>query len=94
VVAKTGTSVRPDPVTGSALFNVQALPGFMETDNGRTLVFNISMSSDTYGDTYDDLLTGLVEATPRSLGSRPRLSRLFLGEGTPAPRTRRRPGAG
>lgn len=58
VIAKTGTSVRSDPVTGSALFNVQALAGFMETDDGRTLVFNISMS----GGTYPDVLTGLVGA--------------------------------
>lgn len=58
VVAKTGTSAHADPVTGGALFNVQSLAGFMETDDGRTLVFNISMS----GGTYPDVLAGLVGA--------------------------------
>jgi serine-type D-Ala-D-Ala carboxypeptidase/endopeptidase (penicillin-binding protein 4) len=58
IMAKTGTSARPDPATGRVLFNVQGLAGFMETDDGRTLVFSLSMS----GATYPDVLTGLVEA--------------------------------
>jgi serine-type D-Ala-D-Ala carboxypeptidase/endopeptidase (penicillin-binding protein 4) len=57
VIAKTGTSARPDPATGRVLFNVQGLGGFMETDDGRTLVFSLSMS----GATYPDVLTGLVK---------------------------------
>jgi serine-type D-Ala-D-Ala carboxypeptidase/endopeptidase (penicillin-binding protein 4) len=58
VMAKTGTSARPDPATGRVLFNVQGLAGFMKTDHGRTLVFSLSMS----GATYPDVLTGLVKA--------------------------------
>jgi D-alanyl-D-alanine carboxypeptidase/D-alanyl-D-alanine-endopeptidase (penicillin-binding protein 4) len=58
VMAKTGTSARPDPATGRVLFNVQGLAGFMKTDDGRTLVFSLSMS----GATYPDVLTGLVTA--------------------------------
>ncbi len=57
IMAKTGTSARPDPATGRVLFNVQGLAGFMETDDGRPLVFSLSMS----GATYPDALTGLVK---------------------------------
>jgi D-alanyl-D-alanine carboxypeptidase/D-alanyl-D-alanine-endopeptidase (penicillin-binding protein 4) len=58
VMAKTGTSAHADPVSGRALFNVQSVAGFMRTDDGRTLVFNLSMS----GGTYPDVLTGLVQS--------------------------------
>ncbi|WP_019973051.1 D-alanyl-D-alanine carboxypeptidase/D-alanyl-D-alanine-endopeptidase [Mycobacterium sp. 141] len=58
VQAKTGTVAVVDPVTGRALFNVQSLAGFMTTDDGRHLVFDLSMS----GATYPDVLTGLQEA--------------------------------
>ncbi len=58
VQAKTGTVAVVDPVTGRALFNVQSLAGFMTTDDGRRLVFDLSMS----GATYPDVLTGLREA--------------------------------
>jgi serine-type D-Ala-D-Ala carboxypeptidase/endopeptidase (penicillin-binding protein 4) len=37
---------------------VQALAGYMTTDDGRELVFGLSMS----GATYDDLYSGLVQA--------------------------------
>jgi D-alanyl-D-alanine carboxypeptidase/D-alanyl-D-alanine-endopeptidase (penicillin-binding protein 4) len=40
------------------VFNVQSLAGFMQTDDGRTLVFDVSMS----GGTYPDVLTGLGQA--------------------------------
>jgi D-alanyl-D-alanine carboxypeptidase/D-alanyl-D-alanine-endopeptidase (penicillin-binding protein 4) len=58
IAAKTGTSAYGDPATGRALFNVQALSGFMTTRDGRTLVFDLAMS----GGTYPDVLTGLVQA--------------------------------
>jgi len=58
VIAKTGTSARPDPATGRVLLNVQTLGGFLETEDGRRLVFSLSMS----GGTYPDLLAGLVGA--------------------------------
>jgi D-alanyl-D-alanine carboxypeptidase/D-alanyl-D-alanine-endopeptidase (penicillin-binding protein 4) len=58
VRAKTGTVAALDPATGRAMFNVQSLAGFMQTDGGRTLVFDVSMS----GGTYPDILTGLVQS--------------------------------
>ena len=58
VLAKTGTVAAFDPATGRAMFNVQSLAGYMQTDGGRTLVFDVSMS----GGTYPDILTGLVES--------------------------------
>jgi serine-type D-Ala-D-Ala carboxypeptidase/endopeptidase (penicillin-binding protein 4) len=58
VIAKTGTSARPDPATGRVLVNVQTLGGLIKTDDDRTLVLSLSMS----GGTYPDLLTGLVGA--------------------------------
>ena len=59
VLAKTGTVAAADPATGRALFNVQSMGGFMQTNDGRWLVFDVSMS----GATYSDPLTGLVQAT-------------------------------
>jgi serine-type D-Ala-D-Ala carboxypeptidase/endopeptidase (penicillin-binding protein 4) len=56
VMAKPGTSAHPDPATGRVLLNVQGLAGFIKTDDGRTLVFSISLS----GATYPDVLTALV----------------------------------
>jgi hypothetical protein len=58
VRAKTGTVAALDPATGRVVFNVQSLAGFMQTDGGRTLVFDVSMS----GGTYPDILTGLVQS--------------------------------
>ena len=59
VAAKGGTSVAVDPATGRALFNVESLAGYMTTDQGRRLVFGLSMS----GGTFPNLLTGLYEAS-------------------------------
>ena len=58
IAAKTGTVAAVDPATGRALFNVQSLAGYMTTDNGRRLVFDVSMS----GASYPDVLTGLEQA--------------------------------
>jgi D-alanyl-D-alanine carboxypeptidase/D-alanyl-D-alanine-endopeptidase (penicillin-binding protein 4) len=58
VMGKTGTSAHPDPATGRVLLNVQGLAGFIKTDDGRTLVFSVSLS----GATYPDVLTTLVKA--------------------------------
>ncbi|BBY05982.1 D-alanyl-D-alanine carboxypeptidase/D-alanyl-D-alanine endopeptidase [Mycobacterium noviomagense] len=58
VQAKTGTVAVTDPATGRALVNVQSLAGYMTTDKGRHLVFDLSMS----GATYPDVLTGLQQA--------------------------------
>ncbi|MBV9358393.1 MAG: D-alanyl-D-alanine carboxypeptidase, partial [Chloroflexi bacterium] len=59
VLAKTGTVAAADPATGRGLFNVQSMGGFMQTNDGRWLVFDVSMS----GGTYPDPLTGLAQAT-------------------------------
>lgn len=58
IAAKTGTVAVVDPTTGRALFNVQSLAGYMTTDGGRRLVFDVSMS----GGSYPDVLTGLQQA--------------------------------
>jgi D-alanyl-D-alanine carboxypeptidase/D-alanyl-D-alanine-endopeptidase (penicillin-binding protein 4) len=58
VLAKTGTVAAGDPATGRVLFNVQSMAGFMQTNDGRTLVFDVSMS----GGTYPDVMTGLVQS--------------------------------
>lgn len=58
VQAKTGTVAVADPATGRALFNVQSLAGYLTTDKGRHVVFDVSMS----GATYPDVLTGLQQA--------------------------------
>lgn len=58
VAAKTGTSVSLDPTTGRLYYKVQSLAGYMTTDEGRELVFALSMS----GATYPDLATGLASA--------------------------------
>jgi D-alanyl-D-alanine carboxypeptidase/D-alanyl-D-alanine-endopeptidase (penicillin-binding protein 4) len=58
VQAKTGTVAVADPTTGRALVNVQSLAGYITTDTGRHLVFDLSMS----GATYPDVLTGLRQA--------------------------------
>jgi hypothetical protein len=54
---RTGVAVA-DPATSRALLNVQSLAGFITTDKGRHLVFDLSMS----GATYPDVLTGLQQA--------------------------------
>jgi D-alanyl-D-alanine carboxypeptidase/D-alanyl-D-alanine-endopeptidase (penicillin-binding protein 4) len=58
VAAKTGTSAAVDPATGRVLFNVQSLAGYLTTDEGRKLVFALSMS----GGTFADVLTGISES--------------------------------
>ncbi|HZU46871.1 MAG TPA: D-alanyl-D-alanine carboxypeptidase/D-alanyl-D-alanine-endopeptidase [Mycobacterium sp.] len=58
VQAKTGTVAVADPATGRALVNVQSLAGYITTEKGRHLVFDLSMS----GATYPDVLTGLRQA--------------------------------
>ncbi|MPY92217.1 MAG: D-alanyl-D-alanine carboxypeptidase/D-alanyl-D-alanine-endopeptidase [Acidimicrobiia bacterium] len=58
VAAKTGTSVAMDPTTGRLFYGVQGLAGYITTDQGRNLVFGLSMS----GATYPDLATGLHDA--------------------------------
>jgi D-alanyl-D-alanine carboxypeptidase/D-alanyl-D-alanine-endopeptidase (penicillin-binding protein 4) len=58
VQGKTGTVAVADPATGRALVNVQSLAGYITTDKGRQLVFDLSMS----GATYPDILTGLRQA--------------------------------
>ncbi|EUA23398.1 putative D-alanyl-D-alanine carboxypeptidase domain protein [Mycobacterium xenopi 4042] len=56
--AKTGTVAVADPATGRALVNVQRLAGYLTTDNGHHLVFDLSMS----GAVYPDVPTGLRQA--------------------------------
>ncbi|MBV9602870.1 MAG: D-alanyl-D-alanine carboxypeptidase, partial [Chloroflexi bacterium] len=58
VLAKTGTNAAVDPATGRSLFNVQSMAGFMQTNDGRTLLFDVSMS----GGTYPDVMTGIVQS--------------------------------
>ena len=58
IAAKTGTSAAGDPATGRTLFNVQALAGYLTADDGRRVVFGLSMS----GGTYPDVLTGLTQS--------------------------------
>ena len=58
VAAKTGTSVALDGVTGRLYAKVQSLSGYMTLDDGRTVVFGLSMS----GATFPDLLGGIVES--------------------------------
>ncbi|EID12287.1 peptidase S13 D-Ala-D-Ala carboxypeptidase C [Mycobacterium xenopi RIVM700367] len=58
VQAKTGTVAVADPATGRALVNVQRLAGYLTTDNGHHLVFDLSMS----GAVYPDVPTGLRQA--------------------------------
>ena len=58
IAAKTGTSAAGDPATGRILFNVQSLAGYLTTDDGRRVVFGLSMS----GGTYPDLLTALTQS--------------------------------
>lgn len=58
VRAKVGTSVSVDPVTGRLYSKVQSLAGYITLDDGRELVFGLSMSGGTYPQVYD----GLVEA--------------------------------
>jgi len=58
VAAKTGTSVAIDPITQRVYFKVQSMAGYLTTDQGRNLVFALSMS----GATYPDLATGLHDA--------------------------------
>jgi D-alanyl-D-alanine carboxypeptidase/D-alanyl-D-alanine-endopeptidase (penicillin-binding protein 4) len=58
VKAKIGTSVTVNPSTGRLYSKVQSLAGYMTTDDGRQLVFRLSMS----GGTYDDVYQGFVDA--------------------------------
>jgi D-alanyl-D-alanine carboxypeptidase/D-alanyl-D-alanine-endopeptidase (penicillin-binding protein 4) len=58
VAAKVGTSVAVDPVNGRLYSKVQSLAGYLTLDDGRVLVFGLSMSGATYAQVYD----GLVEA--------------------------------
>jgi serine-type D-Ala-D-Ala carboxypeptidase/endopeptidase (penicillin-binding protein 4) len=57
VDAKTGTSAAGDPGTGRALFNIQALGGYMTTRNGERLVFDLWVS----GATFSDPFTGIEQ---------------------------------
>ncbi len=57
IEAKTGTSAAGDPVTGRALFNVQALAGYMTAANGQTLVFDVLVS----GATFTDPISGITQ---------------------------------
>jgi serine-type D-Ala-D-Ala carboxypeptidase/endopeptidase (penicillin-binding protein 4) len=50
VDAKTGTVAAVDPATGRIVFNVQSMAGYMQTNDGRTLVFDVSMSGGTFAD--------------------------------------------
>ena len=58
VAAKVGTSVALDPVTERLYSKVQALAGYMTLDDGREVVFALSVSGATYPVLYD----GLVQA--------------------------------
>jgi D-alanyl-D-alanine carboxypeptidase/D-alanyl-D-alanine-endopeptidase (penicillin-binding protein 4) len=58
VAAKAGTSVSVDQVTGRLYSKVQSLSGYLTLDDGRVLVFGLSMSGATYAQLYD----GLVQA--------------------------------
>jgi serine-type D-Ala-D-Ala carboxypeptidase/endopeptidase (penicillin-binding protein 4) len=58
VAAKVGTSVSVDQVTGRLYSKVQSLSGYLTLDDGRVLVFGLSMSGATYAQLYD----GLVQA--------------------------------
>jgi D-alanyl-D-alanine carboxypeptidase/D-alanyl-D-alanine-endopeptidase (penicillin-binding protein 4) len=58
VAAKVGTSVAVDPVNGRLYSKLQSLAGYLTLDDGRVLVFGLSMSGATYPQPYD----GLVEA--------------------------------
>jgi serine-type D-Ala-D-Ala carboxypeptidase/endopeptidase (penicillin-binding protein 4) len=58
VAAKTGTSVALDEVTGRLYVKVQSVSGYLTLDDGRTVVFGLSMS----GATYPDLLGGVTES--------------------------------
>jgi D-alanyl-D-alanine carboxypeptidase/D-alanyl-D-alanine-endopeptidase (penicillin-binding protein 4) len=57
IAAKTGTSAHVDPATGRALFNVQAMGGFMKADDGRVLVFDVLVS----GAMFPDPVTGITQ---------------------------------
>jgi serine-type D-Ala-D-Ala carboxypeptidase/endopeptidase (penicillin-binding protein 4) len=58
VAAKTGTSVDLDPITHRVYYKVQSLAGYLTTDQGRNLVFSLSMS----GATYPDIASALHDA--------------------------------
>jgi D-alanyl-D-alanine carboxypeptidase/D-alanyl-D-alanine-endopeptidase (penicillin-binding protein 4) len=56
VAAKVGTSVDFDLVTGRLYSKVQSLAGYLTLDDGRVLVFGLSMSGGTYPQVYEGLL--------------------------------------
>lgn len=58
VAAKTGTSVSLDLVTGRLYAKVQSVSGYLSLDDGRTVVFGLSMSRAT----FPDLLGGVTES--------------------------------
>jgi serine-type D-Ala-D-Ala carboxypeptidase/endopeptidase (penicillin-binding protein 4) len=58
VAAKVGTSIAIDLVTGRLYSKVQTLAGYLTLDDGRQLIFALSMSGGTYAQVYE----GLVEA--------------------------------
>ena len=58
VAAKVGTSASPGLVTGRLNSVLQSLAGYLTLDDGRVLVFGLSMSGGTYPQVYE----GLVEA--------------------------------
>jgi len=58
VAAKAGTSIDVDQVTGRMYSKVQALSGYLTTDDGRVLVFGLWMSGGTFPTVYE----GLVDA--------------------------------
>jgi D-alanyl-D-alanine carboxypeptidase/D-alanyl-D-alanine-endopeptidase (penicillin-binding protein 4) len=58
VRAKVGTSVAVDPMSGRLFSKVQSLAGYLTLDDGRELVFGLSVSGGMYPQVYD----GLVQA--------------------------------
>lgn len=80
VAAKTGTSVALDPTTNRLYYKVQSLAGYLTTDQGRNLVFALSMS----GATYPDLATGLHDANEDVAGVAAALQQAFSAAPLPA----------
>lgn len=58
VAAKTGTSVDVDRVTGRVYVKVQSLSGYLTLDDGKVVVFGLSMS----GATYPEVLEGIIDS--------------------------------
>ena len=80
VAAKTGTSVALDPTTNRLYYKVQSLAGYLTTDQGRNLVFALSMS----GATYADLATGLRDANNDVAGVAAAFQQAFSSPTLPA----------